>query len=195
VTFEDGAGLDYEALVTTIPLDEFIRRLEPIPPELVGVNDGLRYTSVMTVNLGLDREHVSDYHWVYFPESAYPFYRVGFPANLSAYMAPSGMSSLSIEISYRPTERPDAGDARDRVISALQACGLLSTRDVIVTEKVLDVPHAYVIFDSFRQRHLKEALSFLRSHDVYPVGRYALWTYSAMEDAILEGRALAETLS
>jgi len=195
VMFEDGEIMGYDTLVSTMPLDELIRCLNPFPAELTALRGGLRYTSIVTVNLGVDREHLSDYHWIYFPEPEYPFYRVGFPANLSPYMAPSGTSSLSVEISHGPAERPDMVDLRKRVLSALRLCGILYETDVIITEGVIDIRHAYVIFDSFRQDHLADALAFLRRHGIYPLGRYGQWTYSAMEDAVTEGKALAETLS
>jgi hypothetical protein len=57
------------------------------------------------------------------------------------------------------------------------------------------IKHAYVIYDLFRYQHLSHIIQFLRSQQIYPIGRYGFWEYTTMEEAILQGREVAQNLS
>jgi len=195
VRFHDGSEVAYHTLISSLPLDELLQRLEPLPDEIKDAQDRFRYVSVLNLNLGVGREGISDYHWVYYPEPAYPFYRVGFLGNLSPTMTPTGTSSLSVEISYLPSTSPSLEKVREQTIAALVSCGILRADDEILAEKTIGIKHAYVIYDQFRSRHLPQIIEFLRSHHIYPLGRYGRWEYTAMEEAILQGKAVAEGLS
>lgn len=195
VQFQDGSETTYRTLISSLPLNEFLQRLEPLPEEMKDAQARLRYVSVLNLNLGVGREGVSDYHWVYYPDPAYPFYRVGFLGNLSPHMVPPGTSSLSVEISYLPTDPPPLEEIRETTLAALVTCGILRADDEILVENAMWVKHAYVIYDQFRSRHLSQIIEFLRSHHIYPIGRYGRWEYTTMEEAILQGKAVAEQFS
>jgi protoporphyrinogen oxidase len=195
VRFQDGGETTYSTLVSSLPLDELLQRIESCPEEIKNLQGCLRYVSVININLGVDREGISDYHWVYFPEPSYPFYRVGFLSNLSPHMAPKGASALSLEISCLPSIPPSLEKMREQTLAALVSCGILRAEDEILVEKTIFIKHAYVIYDWFRSQHLPRIMQFLRSKQIYPLGRYGLWEYSTMEEAILQGKEAAETLS
>jgi protoporphyrinogen oxidase len=195
VRFQDGGETTYNTLLSSIPMDELLQRIESCPEEIKDLRSGLRYVSVININLGVDREGISDHHWVYYPEPSYPFYRVGFLSNLSPYMAPKGASALSVEISCLPSIPPSLEKLREQTLTALVSCGILRAEDEILAEKTIFIKHAYVIYDRFRSRHLPRIMQFLRSNRIYPLGRYGLWEYATMQEAILQGKEAAEALS
>ncbi len=195
VRFRDGSETTYRTLLSSLPMDELLQCIEPCPAEIKDLQSGLRYVSVVNINLGVGREGISDHHWVYFPEPSYPFYRVGFLNNLSPHMAPKGASALSVEISYLPSNSPSLKKVREQTLAALVACGILRREDKILTEKTIPIKHAYVIYDRFRRQHLPRLIQFLRANQIYPLGRYGRWEYTTMEEAILQGKEAAETLS
>lgn len=195
VRFHDGNEVTYHTLISSLPLDELLHRVVNLPEEIKNLITNLRYVSVLNINLGVKRALISDYHWIYYPEPSYPFYRVGFPSNLSPLMAPEGTSSLSVEISYLPPIPSSLDEVRKRTLSSLISCGILRDDDDILAEKMLMVKHAYVIYDPFRRQHLPQILKFLRSKHIYPIGRYGVWGYATMEEALLQGKDMAEGLS
>ncbi|MBW2039776.1 MAG: FAD-dependent oxidoreductase [Deltaproteobacteria bacterium] len=194
VRFKDGSEVAYHALISSLPLNELVRRIASLPEEINDLGGRLRYVSVLNINLGVKRARVSDYHWIYYPEPPYPFYRVGFPSNLSPRMAPKGASSLSVEISYLPSTPPSVEEVRERTLSALISCGILRDDDEVLAEKVLMIKHAYVIYDPFRRQHLPRIFQYLRSQHIYPIGRYGHWGYATMEETLLQGRDVAKDL-
>jgi len=194
VTTSAGETLAYDHLVTTLPLAWFLKLTKPLPPEIQAALALLRWNSVYNLNLGVTRANISDKHWIYFPEKKYRFYRVGFPMNFSTHMTPPGCSSMYTEISYTPGNRPDDRQAYRDILRGLHDCGLLTRNDKIISQKVLDIPCAYVIYDQNRTPTANNLLAYLESLNVYSIGRFGAWKYSYMEEAILEGKSTAERI-
>jgi protoporphyrinogen oxidase len=187
VWFQDGQSVGYRQLISSMPLPEMVRMIADAPSEIKTMAENLRYTSVFCLNLGVDREKISDQHWIYFPELKYSFYRVGFPSNFSSGMAPEGTSSLYAEISHLPEERIDHEKMLRQVRSQLTDCGVLRQSDQIITHSVFDIPYAYVTFDFHRQKSLPFIQHYLRDQDIFSVGRYGAWNYSLMGHALVTG--------
>lgn len=150
---------------------------------------------VLVYNLGFDRKGPRDVHWMYFPDRALVFYRVGWYDNIlpPAPGAPERMS-LYVEIGAPAGATFDVDALRDRVLADLR-------RERIVTDHRL-VAHHHVVLDPayvhITQASLAETARLrtaLADHDVHSVGRYGAWTYCSIEDNMLETRALAERLA
>lgn len=193
-TFLDGRVEDYETLVSTIPVPELVRRCTDLPEAVREAAAGLRCVSVYNVNLGVARERVSDHHWIYFPEPEYPFYRAGFPMNFAPALGRPGCSSLYVEMSHQPTENVPPAALLARVRTGLERAGILRPDDEIVAADVRDIRYAYVLFDRHRARALPAILEELERRGIHSIGRYGRWEHSSMEDAMAQGKGLAEKL-
>ncbi|MSR24319.1 MAG: FAD-dependent oxidoreductase [Nitrospiraceae bacterium] len=193
-TFQDGRVESYETLVSTMPVPELVRRCTDLPKPIREAAGGLRCASVYNINLGVAREHVSDKHWIYFPERDYPFYRAGFPMNFSPALGPPGCSSLYVEISHQPEQTVSPATLIAQVRDGLERAGIFRPADEIVVADVKDIRYAYVLFDRHRVRALPAILSELESRGIHSIGRYGRWEHTSMEDAIAQGRQLAEKL-
>ena len=190
-----GEAIAYDILVSTIPLKRLLQIMQHADSRIVEMAEKLRHNSVCTVNLGIDRKRLSDYHWLYFPEEKYCFYRVGFPSQLSEGMAPAGAGSLNVEISCADAHPVDEQTIVDRVIRDLKASGILRDSDRILTSKILRIPCAYVIYDREREKVLPQIQDYLQSKGIYSIGRYGNWEYSAMEDAMFQGMQTAQLIN
>ncbi|MFM8552509.1 MAG: protoporphyrinogen/coproporphyrinogen oxidase [Nitrospiraceae bacterium] len=198
-TFRTGQNgsqvLEYERLVSTIPVPELIRRCTDLPGDIREAAEGLRCVSVYSVNLGVARERVTDMHWIYFPEPDYPFYRAGFPMNFSPSLGPAGCSSLYVEISHQPTDAMAEADVLKLVRGGLERAGIFTATDELVAADVRDIRYAYVLFDRHRAKVLPAMLQELERRGIHSVGRYGAWEHTSMEDAIGQGKKLAERLN
>jgi len=65
----------------------------------------------------------------------------------------------------------------------------------IVTEKLITISHAYVTFDFWRERNLPKLLHRLEQEAIHSVGRYGSWKYASMQEAVLDGKKIADTLT
>lgn len=195
VTLRDGQTIAYRYLLSTMPLHALLMALDNSTPSILSARDKLKYISVLNINLGIQREAVVPHHWIYFPEKDKPFYRIGCPTNFSNAVAPAGTSSLFLEVSLRPSQQQDVpGLVRDSV-NALKRCKILRDDDAILTTYPILLKYAYVIYNKDRRKTVEKTMKHLNRYDVHSFGRYGSWIYSSMEDAILEGKAIAEKLT
>jgi protoporphyrinogen oxidase len=177
---------DFEFLVSTAPLPTLIKMIKEIPRHVRDAAESLEHVSVLNVNLGI-KGVIPEKHWIYIPEDRFIFYRVGFANNFSEHMAPPGCSSIYTEISYRPDCPPETAHAVQRVISDLITMKIIHSKDEVVSQAVIDIPHAYVIFNHSGKEALSIIQSFLIEHGIFSIGRYGRWDYLSMEDSFMDG--------
>lgn len=200
VRLSGGADVSYAHLVSCLPLPELVRRLEPFPEELRAPLEKLRWTSVTCLNLGVKRKNISDKSWIYFPEKEFVFYRVGFPMNFTPYAVPAGCSSMYVEVSHAPGEGPQTPAQKaallKKVRAGLEKAGIMRKSDEFAVAHFLPIRYAYVIYDRDRTPAAGALLEWLREKaHCSSIGRYGAWKYSFMEEAILDGKAVAESLT
>lgn len=194
-TFQDGTTLEYESLVSTMPLDRLLGLADGIPDGVQQSGGGLKSISVINLNLGVDRPDLSDKHWIYFPEKEFPFYRVGFPGNFASSMVPEGGSSVYVEVSTPSGGIVEERDVYDSCLAGLRKAGILRPDDRIVSRKMLVIDPAYVIHDRYRRVALPAIFEALEKEHIYSMGRFGGWEYSSMEDALRHGMEMAERLT
>ncbi|MFH0948026.1 MAG: FAD-dependent oxidoreductase [Elusimicrobiota bacterium] len=185
--------IQYENLISTIPLPELIKLIKSVPEDVENMSKKLKWTSVLNINLGIKRENISDKHWIYFPEKKFNFYRVGFYHNFSESLCPNGTSSMYIEISYR-NEKIDKEKMFQKVVADLQNAKIIKSLDKIISKCILDIPYGYVIYDQNRNTALETIQKYLQKKSIFSIGRYGGWKYSTMEDSILEGQNILKWL-
>lgn len=192
VSFENGHVEKFQTLITTIPLNVFLKQIkQPASLEIKKYHTKLRCNSVLNFNLGFKHNCFNDKHWIYFPEKQYPFYRVGFWHNFAQTLVRPKHGALYGELAYLPGQK----DLEKRLAESIQkTCHVLGISKNLVTQKILHLPHAYVIYDHWREYNLPTLHQALHDHSIYSIGRYGAWNYSSMQDAILDGKKVAATL-
>ncbi len=194
LVFADGEVIPFERMVYSLPLPLLPRICDALPPEVERACAGLRYQGIYCVNLGVDRERISDKHWVYFYEDPFPFHRLSFPANFSPGTVPPGKSSISTEVAFS-RERPlDRDTAVERTIAALVTAGILAPDDRIELVHAEEIVPAYVIYDLDHARNVGIIRAWLKEHGIWPVGRFGEWQYFNMDHSMRSGKTAAEEI-
>lgn len=196
IFFDNGHTEPYKLLINTIPLDRLLNFLTGKSSRIFDhAASKLLCNSVLNFNLGFARPDISNKHWIYFPEKKYPFYRLGFPHNFSKHLVPPGCSSLYGEVAYinRSTQwKKDA--TRNAIEKTTSLLGVQRQQLELVTQKVIDIKHAYVIYDHWREKNITKLLHTLEQEHIYSIGRYGAWKYSSMQEAVLDGKQAIEKL-
>ncbi|HEY4244169.1 MAG TPA: NAD(P)-binding protein [Kofleriaceae bacterium] len=195
---EPATAIDLRARVVhtpkrTIPFERIVSSA-PLPAlaTLCGVPfDASQFTAnaVLVFNLGFDRKGRGDVHWMYFPDRATSFYRVGWYDNIMG----SDRMSLYIEIGAPAGARFDEPALLARVLADLVREGIVTDQQLIAHHSVvLDPAYAHITRGSLAETaRLRAALA---AEGVHSVGRYGGWTYCSIEDNLVETRALAQSL-
>jgi len=196
VSFDNGHTEKFDTLITTIPLKNLLQNsTQPSSCNIKKNHRYLRCNAVVNFNVGFKGTSI-DKHWIYFPEKKYPFYRVGFWHNFSKSLVRPEHGALYGELAYLPGQLREK-ELNQRVEKSIeQSCQIfgLSKNKNIVSQKILHLPNAYVIYDHWREKNLPALHKALRDHSVYSIGRYGAWNYSSMQDAILDGQKIATKL-
>ncbi len=194
VHFTNGHIESYQQLINTIPLDTFLGLVEEKSD--TNLKHALKYlkcNSVVNFNIGMNVPNITDKHWVYFPETKYPFYRIGFSHNFATSMAPVGCSSLYGEFAHF---RKSPEWIKQTLNNSLRLTKdwLKIDNSNIITQKILNISHAYVIYDAWRDKNVPLLHAKLNELDISSIGRYGAWKYSSMQEAVLDGKEVAEDL-
>ena len=195
VKTKEGMKIYYNNLVTTAPLKFFLQTLSSVPDSIKKYVLDLKYISVYNLNFAIRGERFKDKDWIYLPGQDFNCYRMGFPTNFSSCIAPSGYTTVYTEVSYSDRKRIDKSIIRKGIISDLIKIGLITDEKDIVEEKPLDIEVGYVLYDYNRKEAVKNLLLYLEGKAINSIGRYGAWEYSAMEDAILQGKTTADKLN
>lgn len=188
---------EYDRLVSTIPIPELARILPEAPQDVRAAGQALQHRSLVTVMLGIDRPHLNDFSWVYFPtpEDGW-FNRISFPSNFSDRAAPAGASSAVAEMTC------NAGDALwsstddalvDHVVTHADRIGLFRRSEVLLSQ-VERTRYAYVVFDLDHRRHLDLVRAYTDRIGLELLGRFGQFDYINTDQVILRGLDLAQKI-
>lgn len=191
IKFSDGTEQTYDIMISTIPLPELVKLIDA-PKSVTKAADQLKYNSILSVNLGIDRDKLTDKHWIHFPEEKYIFFRMCFMKNFSPNLVPKRKSSISAEVSYSKYKKIDKEAIVDAVKKDVVKAKILKKSDKIELVDVRDIKYGYVIYDHNRKRNLSKIKRYLKSKSIIVAGRYGSWEYQWMDDAILDGKRAAE---
>lgn len=170
----------FDRLVSSAPFDRFasLCRLDHDPATWA-------WNKVLIFNLGFDAKGDRDVHWTYYPDRSTSFYRVGWYDNIFD----SDRLSLYVEIGFARDAQIDASTLRDRVLADLKREGVVGAQQLVAEHCVVMDP-AYVHITRRSLAEYERLSALLAEHDVWSIGRYGSWTYCAIEDNIVQAKAL-----
>ncbi|MGA2324172.1 MAG: FAD-dependent oxidoreductase [Sedimentisphaerales bacterium] len=190
--FCNGTRISYRYLVSTIPLPEIIRCVQPTMDTLSEKAPLLRSTPTTIVHILLPRPNIGGgVHWLYVPDPSIPFYRITFPHNINSTNCPEGWSAITLEFGGIVTDKARIErESKETLIKM----GLMYHSEYGAESLWNQLDYGYVTYDDQWIATRNWILSFFRKHDVICLGRYGRWEYSNMESALLQGRDIHRRL-
>lgn len=196
VTLNGSEVVRYRTLVSTMPLPLLIDAMgDEAPANIRAAADNLRYVSVRCVNIAVDRENITDKHWIYYPEDTV-FHRIFVQGNASPHCNAPGGFGFTCEITYS-SYKPLPADGDDLIQRCIDDCikvGFIKADDKIRVANQVDMPFAYVVYDHARRRNVALIRDWLKSRDIILAGRYSEWEYYNSDHAFIAGKKAAETV-
>jgi protoporphyrinogen oxidase len=193
VYFSDGERVEYDLLLSTMPLDLLTGRLLLHAPDTIRTAvEGLHHSSGYIVGVGIARQTPSEKCWLYFPETNSPFYRVTYLSNYSPYLVPNPDHFLLLtETSYSPHKPEDKSTIVDRVIEGLLNTKLIEADDLnrIASTYLIDVDYSYPVPTVDRNKALAQIQPYLMSRNIFSRGRFGGWKYEIgnMDHSVMQG--------
>jgi protoporphyrinogen oxidase len=193
--FSNGNVAQYDSLISSVPLPDLIRMIQGTPRDVVEAAQRLACTTLVLVNIGVNRPDISNAHITYFYDEDICFTRLGFPHMLANANAEPGTGSIQAEIYFSEKYRPFTGSPEDHiepVIKDLRRCGYLRDDDRILCKKAMLLRYANIIFDLDRAAALKTVHGYLDDLGIAYCGRYGDWGYLWTDESFKSGESAAE---
>jgi protoporphyrinogen oxidase len=185
--------------ISSMPVTEFINKLEPPPPpEVLQAAGQLTYRDFLTVVLIVNRADVFPDNWIYIHDPGVQVGRIQNFKNWSPDMVPdAGKTSLGLE--YFCTEgdsvwtTPDS-DLIEQAKREVATIGLARAEE-IEDGCVVRIPKAYPVYDSHYAEHLGLIRRFVDGFDNFQtIGRNGLHRYDNQDHAMLTGIVAARNV-
>uniref|UniRef100_A0A915B8U6 Amine oxidase domain-containing protein n=1 Tax=Parascaris univalens TaxID=6257 RepID=A0A915B8U6_PARUN len=183
----------YDVLVNSSPIDLLIKSTK-LCPEL-----NIEHNKVWIIGVGLKlpmTEFIKKITWLYFPDSAVPFYRVTI---LSRYgeVTPDSSSYWSVmcECARDIEDQTNEEEMRKMAIDGLIIKSIIK-RDQIVSIYSTLLEYGYPIPTIKRDSELARAHKVLEEHSIYSRGRFGGWKYEAsnQDHCFIQGKELIDRL-
>jgi len=194
VVLSNGETVHYQQLISTIPLRDFLRLVIGEQHSLFQtIADRMKIASVSYLNVATKKPLNHNGHWFYIPENKFTPYRIGSFSNIYAPLAPNGRGSAYVEYTHQNEMDISVEKLQDESVKMMLAMKLIDSKDDVDFMDYRMIKNGYVIYHNEYFDDMRIVKEKLNSVAIKLAGRYANWTYSAMENAIIEGLEAVES--
>lgn len=188
--------IEVDKLVSTLPLYNFLRMMEPQPEgRILEIAEKLRYRNVVLVAFFLVKESLTDAGTIYFPDSYTPVTRMYEPRNRSTMMSPAGRTSIVLEMPCAPDEplwRSSDKELVETAYSSLARIGFINEDDIISTS-VKRLSHAYPVLETGFEAKVQEVNDYLkRFENLRLSGRSGRFEYAWIHGMMRSGKEIVD---
>lgn len=189
VEFSNGNKVNYDYLISSIPLPELVSITKDINEEIKNKAKSLKATSVILVSLVIHGELNFNDLWFYiYDEDILPA-RAHLPGEKSLNNIKQGYSTIQFEIYY--SENKPLNNSNEKIINNiydfLEKIKLASKKEVIISDiRSLDYANAIFYKDTTKNRNF--IIDFYENNDVYCIGRFGQWDYLWSDQSLLSGK-------
>jgi protoporphyrinogen oxidase len=199
LTMQSGAVVSYDALISSMPLDDLLRALadgvaEEVaagnesavaglqPARLREIADKMVYSSTHIIGIGVRGAPPPEMQtacWLYFTSPTIPFYRATIFSRYAAANAPAGCWSLMVEVSQNEAYKSvNTATVVEDCIAGLREATLLKDSDEIVSRFHHMEKKGYPTPFVGRNELLAEVQPILKEKfHIYSRGRFGAWRY------------------
>jgi protoporphyrinogen oxidase len=187
-------------VVSTLPLPALVRLITPaLPDDVLDHAARLRYRSLKLVYVVINREQLTDFHWVYLLDEDFRINRLSEQKNVSPYMVPKGRTVLCIEVSCwkdEPIWSATDEELFEVAFRDLQKTGFGVDRSEVAEYHVFGIDTAYPVYELNFEEHLVAVLKGVhRLENLLTIGRHGLFLNNSMDDNVLLGTRVADRIT
>jgi len=185
-----------EWLVSSIPITEFLKMLDPAPPQnVVNAIGRLKWRAQVYLFLTLDKPQITKDNWVYFPNKEIPFGRIAEMKNFSKDMSPTDKTSLFVEFFVHEGGEiwgMDKEQLFNLAMPYFEKLGFFK-RSEVRNYYLLKRRHVYPIYDLTYKDNLKVIQEYLDSFEnLQYIGRPGRFRYNNQDHSLEMGIAAAK---
>ncbi|MFH1253944.1 MAG: NAD(P)-binding protein [bacterium] len=190
---------DADYFLSTMTLRDLVLNMDPIAPkEVIDAAMQLRCRALITLNLIIDKDHITADHWLYIHEKSVRTIRIGNMNNFSAKLRPNvNHSAISLECFTFTDEsfwfKTDK-ELLEQAKLEIDKIGLVK-KELIIDGMVLRIPDAYPIYEGNYKEHLSIVYNYLgQFKNLKLMGRNGMHQYNNMDTAMLSAMTATDEI-
>jgi len=201
VLLADGSDEEYDALISTVPVDKLVQSMKDAPTSVVEATSLLHHSGSAIVGVGVAQPAPATKCWMYFPEANCPYYRVTYLSNYSPEVVPDATRQYSLlaEVSRSEYKPVNLETVVEEVIDGFVNTRLLSPADRkdVVDTHLITREYTYPIPTIRRDDALSVIQPWLESQGIYSRGRFGAWKYEIgnMDHSVTMGAEVADRIT
>jgi hypothetical protein len=183
--------IDGTDFVSSMPVSEFIKKLDSVPPDVLEAANKLNYRDFLTVCLVVNKDELFPDNWIYVHSPEVKVGRIQNFKNWSPDMVPD-VAKTSLGLEYFCNEGDELWNMSDADLielakHELERIGLAKIENV-VDGCVFRVPKAYPVYDSEYTGYLKIVREFVDGlSNFQTIGRNGLHRYNNQDHSMITG--------
>lgn len=184
-------------VVSTMPLSHLPQVVDSHNNEIDSAASNLRFRALLFVYLLIKKDHITNDHWIYFPQKDALFNRISESKNFCEALVPRGKTVICAEITCNLGD--DIWNLEPRilckeVVERLESIGLIQ-KDLVIGTYVHREREAYPLYKINYKRYLNKIMDFVMDLEgILPLGRGGLFRYNNMDHSIMMGIIAARML-
>jgi protoporphyrinogen oxidase len=199
VSFKDNKTLQteqasYSNLISTIPLNVFYDMQDHKDTAIAESIHNLVYMNIIFVFAFLNKNRISNDHWLYFPDNRILFNRAVEFSNWTPSMCPEGKTSVCFDVTcYHDSDlwRTSDEEIASTVLNDADRIEYIDKSDV-ESYYVYRLKYAYPFYDLDYKNKLDNVVRFFERDGCYLLGRTGMFRYNNADNSMEMGFALAE---
>lgn len=197
-TEEGEMEIEFEYLVESVPLNEFIKLFNPIlPSEILAAGNSLTYRSQVYLFLTIDKNSITKDQWIYFPNKDVPFARISEMKNFSKKMSPLDKTSLFIEFFCSEGDvvwNMSKEELFELSLRHLESMGFLK-RNQIRKSYVIKKRNVYPVYNLNYKSYLNEIKNYIDTFsNLFYIGRPGRFRYNNQDHSLEMGILAAKSI-
>lgn len=189
IHFANGELVDFNNLISTLPLPELIKIIDEVPNEIRNAAATLYATSLDLISVGFHKTDIQPHLWFYIYDKDILAARAYSPSIKSPENAPTGCSSLQFEI-YSSPRKPQIHspeEMKTNTLVALKRMGLVTSDDEVIFMHHKHLPWGNVVFDLGMEERRDLVRGWLKKVGIICAGRFGEWDYLWSNQAFMSG--------
>jgi len=186
-----------KAIITTIPLHVYYNLVDKKDKEIEKELSKLKYMEIIFVYLFLNKDQISNDHWLYFPDKDIIFNRAVEFKTWSKKMAPPDKTATCLDITCFEGDETWSKSDEELVKECIDSSekARLIKKEEVFDSKVIRVKNAYPFYDLDYKDKLKKIVGFIESSNkIFCLGRTGIFRYNNSDGSIEMGFELAKRL-
>ncbi len=195
LTTTTGDRWEWESIISTIPVTQLLKSINNCPLSILELTNNLKQVSLKILLVLARLQTTTVPQRIYIADPKIPPHKVAFNHTSSPLLLARENHAIMCEISYSASKPPASDEAlTEQSICWLIDAGIINSLTDILHTQIVDLPHGYPINTHKKTDSIQTIKAFLRTHNIYSIGRFGAWDYANSDECMRQGLELARKL-